>query len=570
MEEKVIPSYLALPYATEDSTRKAKFSEEMEIAALLCAAEADRRKKSRFLRGGTETLTFLSKLHYPMWAVPWENSSMLIDGMGIVVDHVLYSKLPDVEAFIEHLKRSTSVHELFKSTIRSHSDTFLECISQTEFPVEGRITGKETLEDIFEQIKESKTQASSRTEQRLVLVQPIINEERAVEIRRNVAKHHNKLQSEIKGLQLAVKTVTEETRKHEGKLNHELEVAKESYEAEISKTKTEVEGKVGRLAEERDGKIEKVTSTYKKEVEARFQERKKCEQELLRIEQRRNEYEKRKELRKRKNDEVGEARWNTRIRHTEDQISAVKAKIKALSDFIERANKETDKTAKTLHNNYQRLIEEEEVRISNLVALRDSKISSKEQEIDELHKEMLIITEKIERLIDFKRERSLKLREGVIPWKIQRPVLIRVPFYIILYTSEKDRRFLVRSPVVARDHKGFTVKIRKIGGLLKSGPKMSTLLKSRSKTLEKLMKSFEEKTNLDTTAQRALSKLGITHNILTSKGFKEKINKGLNELEAERWLKPEEKQLILEIYAGAAASENHVRMNENTSPSGAS
>jgi hypothetical protein len=96
-------SSLILPYAVEDKNRKTHFSDAMEVAVLLCIAESERKKKTGFFRGAVETLAFLSKLHYPFWAIPWESNCLLVDGMETVSNSILYLKPPDVENCITAL-----------------------------------------------------------------------------------------------------------------------------------------------------------------------------------------------------------------------------------------------------------------------------------------------------------------------------------------------------------------------------------------------------------------------------------------------------------------------------------
>ena len=300
-------SKLVLPYAVEDSGRKTRFSEEMEVAALLCVGEAERKKKARIFGGAVETLTFLSKLNYPFWAIPWENNCLLIDGMETVSENILYYKLPDVEAFIEHLKRSTTVHELYKSALRSHIETFSDFSSQTEFPVEGRVADKELLSDMFVFIKDGQAKVGSISES-APLLQLRVDRDKAVKIGEKVLEHYGKLQSEIKGLQLAIDALNEETKRHTDKLKEELQQLQEKFESKISDVRTEVEKKRTELEKERDEKIEKITVVNDKEVNTRLDERRKWEQELTSLEQNKSEYEKRRELRKRKEDEIGEAR----------------------------------------------------------------------------------------------------------------------------------------------------------------------------------------------------------------------------------------------------------------------
>jgi hypothetical protein len=188
-------------------------------------------------------------------------------------------------------------------------------------------------------------------------------------------------------------------------------------------------------------------------------------------------------------------------------------------------------------------------KITELENLRDSEVEKKRKQMEELQQETLAITDKIERLIDQKRAGALSLKEGTIQWKTSTPILIQVPFYVTQYSTGKEKRYRIRSPVIVKGHEGLMMKIRRriMGYSLES--KISTLLNIRSKALERLMLAFEKRLNSDKTVLRSIDQLAMSYNLLTSVSFKESLNRGLGELEAEGWIKPEEKAVILNVYA---------------------
>jgi hypothetical protein len=521
-------SELILPYVTEDSGRKKSFSNDMEVAALLLLAEAERRKKTGIFRGAVETLAVLSKLHYPMWVVPWEDKCLLIDGMETVSYDLQYFRPPDIEAFVEHLKRSGTAQESYRTALRSHKETFSDFLSATQIAVAGLVTDKELLCDISAFVKDGQPQTDKLTSP----IQPKIDMREATRIGEKISERHSMLQSEIKGLQFAIDTLDEETKTHMDKLQLELEQVRGKYKEKIEVIKADVEKRTVELEKERDGKVEKTTAANQKEVEVRLEEKKRWEQELVKLEQDKSEYEKRKELRKHKKDEVGEARWDARLREVKNQISTIKGKISALSNFISRSNKETEKTAKNTRDTYQKLIDTEERKVKDIESLRDSEIGEKEKGIEELRQEALIITDKIEQLIDQKRGHASTLKEATVPWKAETLTLVHVPFYLIQYAADKEKRHRVRAPAIARDPGGIMMKIRKTlkGYSLQS--KISTLLKTRSKALETMLTSFEERINSDKSLQRSLSQISEPNNLLASTDFEEKTRRGVGELEA--------------------------------------
>ncbi|MCK4933322.1 hypothetical protein KAS06_01495 [Candidatus Bathyarchaeota archaeon] len=542
-------TFVFLPFVVKDSSRKKPFSENMEVAALLCLAESERTKKSGIFGRSEETLIVLSRLNYPLWAVPFDGASLLIDGMETISASILYFKPPDIEAFIEHLRRCTTVHELYCSALRSHIETFSRFTSKTEIPIKGLITNKESLSDILNFIQDRKTSTQNSTGSgQNSLVPPKINLKTAVDIAKRVSEHFRRFQAEIKGLRLAIETIDKETKTHTHKLSQEQKQIQEEFESKISKMKVEVDKRNAESEEEKTGKIEKVTATHEKEVDARLAEKKKWERELLKWEQRKSEYEKRKEMRKRKGDDIGIARWNVRLRNTKDQISTSKGKIKALSAFIDRNNRELERAKKKILDNYRTQLNAAEGQINDLESKKESEILKKQREINELQRDTTTIINKIERLIRRKQDSSATIEEASIQWKIKTPILIHLPFYLVCYKSTGKERRRLHLPALAREREGLAMKIRKTLRRHSLRSKINNLLKPRSKALEKILEPFKEAAQANKGIGKVLNRLGESRNLLVTEWFKKMVIAGMNELEAEGWIKPEEKIAILKTY----------------------
>ncbi len=539
-------SHLYLPYSVKDVSRKKPLSENMEIAALLCIAESE-RKKSSMLGRAKESITIFCKLNYPLWAIPFEDNSLLIDGMGYVANEIVYYEPPDIEAFIEHLKRHSSVQELYRSALRSHINTFSRFISQKKIQTGEIITNKESLTDLLNYIQDGNLNLKTSESDMNFLVPPKINREKALEITQKISEHVQKLQGEIKGLHLAIDTVDEEVKKHTERLEEEQNQIREEFEKKLTHMKSEVDTKKAGLENEWHTKTEKIVEAHKKETEVRLVEKKKWEQELLKWEQRKSEYEKRRDLRKIKGDDVGIARWKVRLRNAQDQISTARNKVKRLANFLARSDKEMQRTKVKLNNFYKVQLEAEDKRVKDLIKLRDEEIVKKKRRADELSGETTTIIAKIQRMIKRKQESIEKIREATLLWKTRTPTLIHLPFYLVQYDSESGGRRKVHLPTLARGKEGITLKIRKtFRRSLQS--KISNLLRPRSKVLEKTLRIFTENTQKESETSRILRKLGETQNQLTNKEFQETVRSGIKKLEKEGWIKPDETKLILETY----------------------
>lgn len=549
MEIAVSTAHLFLRYTVEDVNRKKAFLESMEVAALLCIAESERKKPGIFDKT-EENLTIFCKLDYPLWAIPFEEDSILIDGMGHISNDITYHEPPDIEAFIEHLRRHSSVQELYRSALRSHVNTFSRFIAQRKIPIGEIITNQESLTDILNLIQDGNFENLGVSESDMDLLVPSkIDREKALDIVQKIEDYIKGLQGEINGLRLAIDTVDNEAKKHTKRLQEEQKQIRNEYEKKLSQTKTEVDKKKAELKDELNRKTEKITEAHKKEIEVRLQEKKKWEQEQLTWEQRKSEYEKRKDQRKTKDDDVGVARWNVRLRNAQGQISNAKNKIKTLSNFIIKSDKVTQRTKEKLHEVFKKQIEAEDKRIADLIILKEEETNKKKKEADELSGETTTIITKIERMIKWKQENIGKIRKATLQWKTRNPTLIHLPFYLVYYDSKSGGRCQVHLPTLARGKEGITIKIRKTFRRRSLQSKISNLLKPRSKALEKTFDTFVKNAQKESETNRMLRKLGESHNLLADKRFKENVKSGIIELEKEGWIKPDETKLILETYA---------------------
>jgi myosin heavy subunit len=542
------PSF-RLSYAKEDVEREIPFSENLEAAAIACLAEAERRKTSRFLGGEGENLRILCKLHYPIWAIPWKDGCLLIDGMAVVSGNIIHYTLPDVENFVEQLRKSTKVEELFRSVLRSHSETFAKFTSQTQTSIEGFIDDNELLLDMTAFIEDGQKEADAfpANSERTTLAR--ITRRKTAEIREKIKAHHDKLRSEINGLRFAMETLDAETKMHKGKLQQELKQIQERHRADISAIKERVERRSEELNNQLIEKIDKIDSIHKEEKRKRLDEKRRQEPELLRLEQNKSEYERRKEARKQKGDTVGTARWDVRLRNTQNQVSTVKKRIRTISNSIKKSEKATEKTKKEIEKNHKRTMAKERRKVADAENLWNSEVEKKTREMEELEQESRSIISKIEDLAQQKEEHSSEIRETAISWNRETTTLIRIPYYFVKYTVGKETRRIFRPPVRAQAHKGLVTKIRKALKSRSLKSRIDMLLKPRSKSLERLFVSLAKTAAKDARIRNHLDALGEPGNLLPSKAFKERIRKGLQELEAEGWIKPEEKLIMTKTYA---------------------
>jgi len=539
---------LILPYVVEDMDRKKTFTNDMEVATTLCLAEA-RRKKLGILGASPEEISFISKLYYPLWAVPWEDSCLIEDGLGILSYTVVYMKLPDVKLFVEDIERSTTVRELYRNTLKSHAQTFKDFVAAAQISMDSIVANRELLSTILEYVNQVAPQNENATES-LVSAPPKLNEEAVLEKAEKIIDHWRQIRSEIRSLEYAINILDEQTRFHEQKILREMEQIQEMYEGEILRIKPVVEKIVERLMTERDAKILKVVKGTERKLKALLKDRDGHERKLQRLERSRADFDKRRETRRRRGDKTGETYWNREVRRCQGQISEVQREIQEVSQLIEHTRKEGEVAVKTLYENYQTMIDRERKRILELEDSRDSVIELKTGEIKELRSEASSIINLIGQLLEQKRLHASKLQEVTIPWKLEEVTLICVPFYLIRYKADAKSRYEVYTPVVAMGYEGILKKVQRTLRSFSLESRIKLLLRPRSRAFKETLASvFVQKMREDKAFEEVIYDMGCSNNLFNIPNFSEMLGRGMEELKNEGWVSPEEKDAILNTYA---------------------
>lgn len=537
-------SILVLPYVVEDEERKKPFTHDMEAAAIMCLAEA-KRKKLGILGTSPEKLLSISKLHYPLWAVPWGNESIIEDGLEISSYKTTHMELPDIKLFVEDLRRSKTSREVFRSVLKSYAKTFRDFIDSTPVLMDSIVANNELLFTIRQYVARG-TALEEGTKEFLALIPPKLDEKATLEKAEKLFENWRVVQSEIKSLEHAVKVLGEEAKFHEEKIAREVEDVRETFENRISQLKLEGDKKIEQLTMERNAKIKGIIETSEIELKVALKERERYEKKLEKLERDKDVFQKRKQIRKRKRDEAGVTYWDHKIRVCKNKISEVKGKLKVLSRFVENTRKQCELGIKKLSESYQGMIFREREKILEVEALRDSRIRIVQKEIEEIESEALRMTNLIGRLLEQKRLHASQLKGLAIPWRLERVTLINVPFYVFRYETGTKSRYHLYPPVVAMGYDGIVRKIQKTVWSFSIEARIKLLLHPRSKALEEMVTStFSEKMREDKAFSEVVHGLVSSNNLLEAQSFEEGLGKGMEDLEEEGWISQEERNAIL-------------------------
>jgi len=538
---------LILPYAVPEKGRKKKVNANMELTAILCLAEA-RRKKHVMVGFSSEKILFISKLHYPLWAVPWENGCLIIDGLQILSSTLTYTALPDMELLFNDIERSQTLREQFRNALEKHAQTFADFSETVRIPMKAIVADNLLLSDVSEYVEETLALKADVTGN-IILIPPKLDEDAAGESAKKVFDLYERVQSDVKGLEHAAQVLNEMTQFHEQKSLREIELVNEAFKGEVDRVKPVVEKKVELLLKERDAKIEKMNRAAEAELNAKLREKERRQRELEKLELNRTEYKRRLDVRRSRHDKIGIARWEHSLRICENKISEVKERIHNVSRYIEKVRKQNQEDIDKLKYSYQTLIDSERKKIADIEASLESVTKAKEGENEKLRLMTTRIVSLIEQLAEQKRLHATELKSLAIPWKSEQITLLGVPFYLIGYQAEDKLYYRVYPPLRVTSSEGIVKKIEKTLLSFRLMSRIELLLQPRSKMLNKMFDTvLEEKMKTDRTFEGSLRELGVSNNLLKKAGFKEALTKGVEELKSEGWIKQEEGDILIKMY----------------------
>lgn len=540
-------STIVLPFAVSAKERSEVFTSAMEVAAIILLTETKRKKLGLFEAEARKT-SFISKLHYPLWAIPWEVGSIIIDGLGVFSSVISSETLADVTSFIEEVEIGASIRKQFWSTLEKHKNTFANFAETLKVKVNAFITDKELLSAILEYIKES-FQSKTEESPTIVLTPPKLDLQAAIECARQLQELHKRNLSDINCLEYAKNLLVETSGLHEQMILKEIEYTREFYESEISKLQPFVQKKIDQLQKERDARIAKMNRVMDHELKAKEKEMQRRERELQRLELQMADLAKRRKANAQRRSKTNLARWEHKIRICENKIREVKKRVNALSEFIEKTRKQNEAAIEKLKHNYQELIDQEEKKIRNIEVEGDEKIQFKQKEIEKLKIATSRITDQIDELIDRKRNWIMELKELVMPWHLEDASLLCVPFYLVGYQTGNKTHLHIFPPVKVASPKGVLKTFKRTLASLRQTSGVKLLMCPRSKILSKMLDfALRECVKADKNFGMGLRQAAVSSNMLGTYGLRETLLRGLEELKAEGWISQREEDAIVKAY----------------------
>ncbi len=491
-----------MPFLAGAQDEKDSITYPIELACIVSMTEMQ-RKKTGFLRDTPEKIAYISRIHYPLWAVPIEDSCLLLDGLAAQSYTLTFKEPVNTGLFIEDLKKNSVIQQEFMNALDRQVKNAKDFAPKTNKSFQALIADKELL-DFFLRHFTSGAPVSEAQDEKTALAPLEIDDAKALEAREAVLNHLRRTKANIKGIQYAIAVLNEEVEFHKHAISFEIERLKEKSEADISNVKPIVDEKVKNLTVDRDAAIAKMLKYTQKKTEGLEKNREKYMHKLQEHEQKKDSAKKRKK---------GAVKYE--LERYDRSINSAKKEVKAITDAIENIRKEGNKKVKEVEEEFRRAVALEEEKITKIRKSYESRIALKKEQIETLTSSAASITQSLESLMEeIEREAEVFREQITINWKLDSPVLLRVPAYIVKYTKEQEERYSLFSPTTISDDTGVLKGLRKIFTFTSESRLKLVMRPSSTQLQELLSSSLKAKMQEDDVFRENLNTICHANNLL--------------------------------------------------------
>ena len=528
-----------LPFAVLSENRTEPFTPDLEAAAVFSLAELDRAKGGGLIiKQPEEKIAFIAKMGYPLWLFPWSENALIFDGLNQTSYTLPYVAVPDVNAFMDNLKRGARTKETHLAFLSDNINYFQASAAEKGLLVNGLMREPQFLTE-FDSYRHEATE--TREENLKGLLPPTLDESVILSGIHELENLHVNLRTSVENLYRCMKLLNRVTHQYVKELRSKARDVKEEFDGRIREEEEVVAPRINQLKDDYDFQTNSLAKSFEKQHFPVQQEKARLEKSrehpLARIEQ----YKLEAKTHADKGQPAAEQKWKEKASKTRKELSEIESQLKqtekALKDLEEKRSVEIF----NLREEQETKVKEARKSLLELEASRDAKILIHNQEIEKLEKQTKEISDQISRTAklleaDIAQFTKLGVKKEL---GLEGSLLYYVPFYVICFRAELKKRYVILPPSVVNTVSVFT----KLKGALGMA-KIKNLLAPRFKTVTSLIDSTQGLTQQNAVIEAEINELGAKNNILTVDEVREDIKKGLERLKSESWLSDKEFDVI--------------------------
>lgn len=528
MAQKIVK--LILPFSVPSSNRKEPFSKDMERATILCLAEAERSKGEGFvLKGPVEKLVFIAEVCYPLWLIPWRDTTLLFDGLGIVSHKLCYEVIPDVKSFVDGIQRSSETCEAYSAFLSSNLNYFRDSENMREKVVDGLVAEQELLQDFTLYLSEAKPVKAPIDDK--VVLSPTIDESTVTSITEELQTLRTRFVEEVENLYKSMKLLNRATENFIKIIRSEIKEIEKSFGEKIEKCRALVSKKVEEIQREYDKKVTQLTRKIENQLYDLHQKRVKLEKTKEHLTSKIERCEAEIKTCALNKDSAGEQKWREESKKYRKELSTRESEIKEVDKKIKELEGIKKPEISKLMSECEAKVDKVTKELRDLEASRDAKVHVVGQKMETLEELTSSIISQIDKIVKQREATVEKINRLGLPMKRLKYALVYMPFYLVCYRSQSKTRYVLYPPSTVSSL-SLSVKLKGIFGKAK----IKQLLRPRSKTITSFLNKFPTLLERNAVFEKEIKDAGAKVNVLRRTDLRDSAMRGFEQLREEGWI----------------------------------
>ena len=513
----------------------------MEIATIYYLAERDRKKgEGRLRKRPEEKIVFIAETCYPLWLIPWKNTTLILDGLEFTNQTMHYNIIPDTKTFDTDIQASSKSREAYLDTISQNVSYFKNFSEKEEKTIEGLITNPDFIQDLMNYLTEAKDYSTNSIPK--ALLSPMLDR---FEVSASIDKLNfirNTIEDEIKSLNNSMKLLSKTSRELGKNLQTEIRKSRKAFDNKINNLKPKLLLKIKKIQEKRDEQVIIISKKYKRILRSLHQKKINSERTIKRLEQEKERIEAGIKVCRERKDETNEFQLTNKLEIIKKKIPDLNKEIKEIEKKLENLEDEKKIEVTKTRMKQDDRIEQVMKNLHDLEAAKEAKTKLDEQELANLDDMTSEIIQDINEMVKKKENALDELNNIGLPEIRKKETITYLPVYFVCYETEEGKRYVVYPPANVCSM-GIKTKLK---GAFGSG-KMKCLLQCRSQTIGNLLDRLVDLTQENPVFEKEITKAGTNASILNSKERLNSIRRGIIQLREEGWISENEVEIREEI-----------------------
>ncbi|MGQ9468858.1 MAG: hypothetical protein ACUVTD_03405 [Nitrososphaerales archaeon] len=441
--DKGIEKNLVIPPFAVSAINRKRIDEELGMAFIYYMAEKE--KKRSFMGKEQESISFILKAYYGIWAYPLDKGWIFIDSMNLYSFSLMAVELPPIDEFINHLRDAHNSRDHFNSMLVRHNKTFSQ-FGRKIYTVTGLIEKPLALAitSYINDVGVVNVLPSNS------LMLPLhIDERRMLDVVYELIKVKGELEGDMVRLEEAIKVLDEEASFHMAQINEEILGINNEYRRQMELTAEIINRSVEQLNTKKELELKMILSRFEERKEffnSQIEEYRKLFMYL------KKDHETLKRMIDSSKSSIKERSyvdlWSKILKDMSLRMRDIEKEIEGLQSIIKSLEDEREKEISSIDGAYAQLIESKMKSLNDIEIERELEVKKRRKEAEtlsnramELRRQILNIHSHVKSSLE--QVDQLPLQE----FKSDQPELLCMPFYLVCYEDiKRGKRYKAYSP----------------------------------------------------------------------------------------------------------------------------